>query len=293
MTLITGEIKSLDDRSMVIEYLDPEKGEEKQQSMSLKYYPFGKVGDILICGWENDKLVRDDKFVQAIFEKNVTEIQNGKVEIVAMARDIGRRLKIAVRSLNPKINPIAACIGQSGSVISKITKELGNTEKIDVLAYSDNPEEFIAYAITPAKKAEIVVNEDDKSAEIRVDEENLGLTIGKGGMNIKLASKLTGYKLSVKVVGIEIYDLDLPKNVVSDLIRHKITTIQGMHDVMKDKQKMAKLDVDTIFYLKDLCKNDPKDGIICPCCGTEIDEEPENGKIICPRCGEDIKVKKS
>jgi transcription termination/antitermination protein NusA len=137
-------------------------------------------------------------FVKRLFEHEIPEMQNGDIVIYSCVREPGVRSKIAVYSTNPKIDAIGSCIGERGSRISSILKEL-NGEKVDLILYNENDEEFIKNALAPAK--EVIVNITDqtkKEAFAFVNKDNLSLAIGKKGTNIRLACKLTKYKIEIK-----------------------------------------------------------------------------------------------
>lgn len=139
-------------------------------------------------------------FVRRLFESEIPELANGDITLYSVAREAGLRSKVAVFSDNERIDPIGACIGEKGSRIGSILKEL-NGEKVDLVGYSDEIETFIANALSPAKN--VIVNITDpvkKEALAIVDDENLSLAIGKKGSNVKLATKLTHYKIDVKTL---------------------------------------------------------------------------------------------
>lgn len=139
-------------------------------------------------------------FVKRLFELEIPEISEGIVLIYSIAREPGNRTKIAVYSENSNVDPVGACIGERGSRINAIIKEL-NGEKIDIIAYNNSQEEFIANALSPAKNVRVfIVDEKNKEALVVVDDENLSLAIGKKGLNVRLASRLTHYKLDVKTL---------------------------------------------------------------------------------------------
>ena len=139
-------------------------------------------------------------FVKRLFELEIPEINEGIVLIYSIARDPGNRTKIAVYSENSNVDPVGACIGEHGSRINAIINELGG-EKIDIIAYSNNSETFIANALSPAKDVRVfIVDEKNKEAMVVVNDENLSLAIGKKGLNVRLASRLTHYKLDVKTI---------------------------------------------------------------------------------------------
>ena len=139
-------------------------------------------------------------FVKRLFEHEIPEFADGTLELRGVAREAGVRSKVAVCSTNPKVDPVGSCIGEKGRRIANIINELGG-EKIDLIAYSENPEEFIANALSPAKNLNVsITDEKKKEALVIADDENLSLAIGKKGINIKLASKLTKYTINIKTL---------------------------------------------------------------------------------------------
>ena len=136
----------------------------------------------------------DKRFLIRLFELEVPEIYDGIVEIKAVARDPGERAKIAVESIDRRIDAVGACVGMKGVRIQAVVREL-NGEKIDIINYSSEPEIFISRALTPAKPIKVVVNEDEKMAVAVIRDDEISLAIGKGGQNLKLASELTGYQI--------------------------------------------------------------------------------------------------
>ena len=135
-------------------------------------------------------------FLQRLFELEVPEIHDGLITIKKIARIPGERAKVAVESYDERVDPVGACVGVKGVRIHGIVRELRN-ENIDVINYTNNTSLFIARALSPAKITSIRLNEDDKRAEIYLKPEEVSQAIGKGGLNIKLASMLTGYNLDV------------------------------------------------------------------------------------------------
>jgi len=137
------------------------------------------------------------KFIAKLFEIEIPEISNGAVEIKNIAREAGSRSKIAVVSKQEGIDPVGSCVGQKGVRISTIISELGG-EKIDIIEWSYIPEELIGNALSPAKIIEVKANEKTREAEVTVDEDQLSLAIGKMGQNVRLAAKITGWKIDIK-----------------------------------------------------------------------------------------------
>lgn len=149
-----------------------------------------------------------DEFLAKLFEAEVPEIYDGLITIKKVVRIPGQRAKVAVESYDDRIDPIGACIGVKGSRIIGIVRELRN-ENIDVINYTSNPSLFIQRALSPAKISSIVLDEENKKAEVFLRSEEVSLAIGKGGLNIKLASKLTGYIIDVYRDTEETYDDDV------------------------------------------------------------------------------------
>ena len=138
----------------------------------------------------------DPKFIEALFAQEVPEIQSGVVTIESIAREAGERTKIAVSSSDEKIDASGACIGQRGVRVQAVTDEL-NGEKIDIIAHNRNIDRFIAAALQPAHVIDVVLDEETKSARVRVAEDQLSLAIGNNGQNVRLAAKLTGWRINI------------------------------------------------------------------------------------------------
>ena len=135
--------------------------------------------------------------VKRLFELEVPEIFDGTVEIKNIAREAGSRTKMAVFSNDPNVDPIGACVGPKGGRVASIVDELGG-EKIDIINYSEDPEKYIAAALSPSEVISVTMLEDGKSCRVIVPDSQLSLAIGKEGQNARLAAKLTGYKIDIK-----------------------------------------------------------------------------------------------
>lgn len=136
------------------------------------------------------------EMVRKLFAFEVPEIQNGTVEIKAVAREAGFRSKIAVTSLQANIDPIGSCVGQRGSRVQTVINELGG-EKIDIIEWSEDNIAFIGNALSPAKVISISLDDDSHTAKVEVKEDQLSLAIGKSGQNVRLAAKLTGWRIDI------------------------------------------------------------------------------------------------
>ncbi len=163
---------------------------------------------------------RDPLFIEKLFEQEVPEITKEIVKIESIAREAGERTKVAVSSTDSKIDPSGACIGQKGVRVQAVTDEL-NGEKIDIINYSSSPDRFIAAALAPAHVIDVVIDTDEKSALVKVAEDQLSLAIGNKGQNARLAAKLTGYRISID--GSEVVDIT-PDTTEEDMEHMDIPT---------------------------------------------------------------------
>lgn len=154
------------------------------------------------------------EFVEYLFRQEVPEIENGTVEIVAIAREAGRRTKIAVTSSVSGIDPVGTFVGSRGVRVQAVMNEIGDKEKIDIVNWSDNASEYIREAISPAEVVKVEI--EDKHAKVYVTEDQQSIAIGRGGQNVRLASKLTGYELDIEVA--KVPEKKKKKNVEDELL---------------------------------------------------------------------------
>jgi len=180
------------------------------------------------------------QFLIELFKIEVPEVGQGLIEILAAARDPGLRAKIAVRSNDPRIDPVGACVGMRGSRVQAVSNELAG-ERVDIILYDENPAQFVINAMSPADVLSIVVDEDSHSMDIAVAEDKLSQAIGRGGQNIRLASELTGWELNVmtesaaeeksekearEVVARFMKELDVDEDVATILAQEGFTTLE-------------------------------------------------------------------
>ena len=140
----------------------------------------------------------NEAFVEELFKQEVPEIETGAVEIKNVARESGRRTKIAVISHVPGVDPVGTFVGGHGTRVQAVMNEIGDQEKIDIVPYDEDPATFIANAISPAEIVSVEVNESDKKAKVFVAEDQQSIAIGRAGQNVRLASRLTGYDLDIE-----------------------------------------------------------------------------------------------
>ncbi|MDE6034474.1 MAG: transcription termination factor NusA [Ruminococcus sp.] len=204
---ITGKISQIDPGrgTVTIEYEGTELYLFKNEQIPGETLEVGKPIKVYITsiiGKNKKPIVKISRthkdLVKRLFEQEVPEIYDGTVEIKAISREAGSRTKIAVWSKNPDIDPVGACIGTKHTRVKAVVKEL-HDEKIDVILWSDTPEDFISKALAPAEVLKTIVTSDtEKNCTVIVPNNKLSLAIGNKGQNAKLAAKLTGYKIDIK-----------------------------------------------------------------------------------------------
>lgn len=202
--IVVGEVYQIWKREVLV--LDEEHNElilPKEEQIPSDRYRKGETIRAVIkevqSANNNPKVIisrTSPEFLRRLFEIEVPEIHDGLILLKGIARIPGERAKIAVESYDDRIDPVGACVGVKGSRIHGIVRELRN-ENIDVINYTTNPELYIRRALSPAKVSSIRINEEEKCAEVMLLPEEVSLAIGKGGLNIKLATMLTGYQIDV------------------------------------------------------------------------------------------------
>ena len=214
--LVTGEVYQTWSRETLL--LDDDKNElllPKSQAIPGDFFRKGETVRAVIANVDNNnnnpKITvsrTNENFLRRLFELEVPEIHDGLINIRAVARIPGERAKIAVESYDDRIDPVGACVGVKGSRIHGIVRELHN-ENIDVIPFTSNPSLFIQRALSPARVSSIRLDEEEKKAEVFLKPDQVSLAIGKGGLNIKLASMLTGFVIDVYRDTDEAYEEDI------------------------------------------------------------------------------------
>lgn len=157
----------------------------------------------------------DAELVKELFVREVPEVSSGAVEIRKIAREAGGRTKIAVFSSQTGVDPVGSCVGQKGIRVQTVIDELNN-EKIDIIQYSDDPIRYITAALSPAENLQIELNQDTKTATVIVPEDQLSLAIGRDGQNVRLAAKLTGYKIDIRGPGGMLTESEKKKQAIEE-----------------------------------------------------------------------------
>jgi N utilization substance protein A len=187
------------------------------------------------------------EMVTELFRIEVPEINEDIIEIRGIARDAGSRSKITVKTNDGRIDPVGACVGMRGSRVQSVSGELGN-ERIDIIIYDDNPAQMVINALAPAKVESIVMDEDSRSMELAVNEENLALAIGSRGQNIRLASRLVGWELNI----ISSNEAEAKERVVEAEFQAKLMDNLNINEVEAESLiKGGFLNFDDIAYAED------------------------------------------
>ena len=281
--LITAEVYQTWSKEILL--LDEDKNEltlHKSESIPGDFFRKGEMVRAVIANVDNKnnnpKITvsrTSEKFLRALFELEVPEIHDGLINIRAVARIPGERAKIAVESYDDRIDPVGACVGVKGSRIHGIVRELRN-ENIDVIPWTSNPSLLIERALNPAKVSRIALDEEEKKAEVFLRPEEVSLAIGKGGLNIKLASMLTGFEIDVyretgESDGDDIY-LDEFKDeidewVIEALKNMGLTTAKAVLETQRDILiEKADLEAETVDHVLEILRSE-----------FEEDDSDENG----------------
>ncbi len=228
--MVTGKIEKVDDRSAIVNVEETSIYLPKSQMIPGETFRIGdKIRLYVVDVQNNTKGAQiivsrtDPGFLKRLFEEEIHEIIEGIVVIKDIAREAGERSKVAVIGLDQNVDPIGACIGPNGTRVQKICSALGNTkekEKIDVIAYTDNPGLYIVEALKPANVVGVLLYEDEKKAVAVVRNNELSLAIGKKGVNARLAVKLTGWNIDIKEQD-EAMRLGIPYLTVDEMKRQE------------------------------------------------------------------------
>ena len=204
-TVLTGTVQRVEPRVVRVEMGKTVGILPASEQIPGEYYSIGSRMKVYLKDVERENrgpqliLSRaNEAFVEYLFRQEVPEMETGAVEIKAIAREAGKRTKLAVNSTVPGVDPVGTFVGGHGTRVNAVMNEIGDQEKIDIITYDEDAKNFIANALSPAEISSIELNEADKRARVFVNEDQQSIAIGRGGQNVRLASKLTGYELDIE-----------------------------------------------------------------------------------------------
>lgn len=260
--LISAQILRMDGRTVVLDigrgqgYMPPE------EQMRGEFYKTNARIAVLLKevrdGFRGRQIIvsrADKQLVAKLFEREVPEVASGAVKIQLLAREAGVRTKLAVTSTQEGVDPVGSCVGQRGVRVQEVIKELNN-EKIDIIPWSDNPVLLMQGALAPAEHLKIEINEATRQVYVTAPDDQLSLAIGRGGQNVRLAAKLTGYQITIQnaggdvhsaVTGQEEYEIDtfgLSDEARAKLIQFKFTTLADLSRFQEKWQAFEDLEQD-------------------------------------------------
>jgi len=204
-TVITGTVQRVEPRVVRVELGKAQGIIPQSEQIPGEYYGIGSRVKVYLKdverGNRGPQLIlsrSNEAFVEYLFSQEVPEMGSGAVEIKAIAREAGKRTKIAVHSTVPGVDPVGTFVGGHGTRVQAVMNEIGDQEKVDIVTFSDDPKTFITNALSPAEVVKIELNEEKKHAVVKVDTSQLSIAIGRGGQNVRLAARLTGYDLDIE-----------------------------------------------------------------------------------------------
>lgn len=204
-TVLVGTVQRVEPRAVRVELGKTVGILPQSEQIPGEFYSIGSRVKVLLKDVERDNrgpqllLTRaNEAFVEYLFRQEVPEMETGAVEIKAIAREAGKRTKLAVSSLVPGVDPVGTFVGGHGTRVNAVMNEIGEQEKIDIIVYDEDVKNFISNALSPAEISSIDIAEgDEKRAKVSVSEDQQSIAIGRGGQNVRLASRLTGYELDI------------------------------------------------------------------------------------------------
>ncbi|MBL8159403.1 transcription termination/antitermination protein NusA [Candidatus Saccharibacteria bacterium] len=204
-SVVTGTVQRVEQRVVRIELGKGSGIMPSSEQIPGEYYGIGSRIKVLLKdverGTRGPQLIlsrASEAFIEHLFRQEVPEMSNGAVDIKAIAREAGKRTKLAVYSSVPGVDPVGTFVGGHGIRVQAVMNEIGDQEKIDIITFSEEPEVFIRNALSPAEIASITIDEEKKHARVVVSRDQLSIAIGRGGQNVRLAGKLTGYELDIE-----------------------------------------------------------------------------------------------
>ncbi len=258
--IVTAQILRMDGRKVILDLGRGQGIMPPEEQMRGEFYKVNTRITVLI------KEIRDthrgeaiivsrasEALVVKLFEREVPEVATGAVEIALIAREAGVRTKLAVKSTQEGVDPVGSCVGQRGVRVQEVIRELNN-EKLDIIPWSDNMRTLLQGALAPAEGLKITIDEENRVVEVTAPDDQLSLAIGRGGQNVRLAAKLTGYKITIKsadgtvestMTGKEEYEIDTFEGLSAEtrelLVGHKLTTLM---DLARFKAKWQEFEIE-------------------------------------------------
>lgn len=204
-TVVNGTVQRVEPRVVRVEVGKASGIIPQSEQIQGEFYSVGSRIKVFIKDIERENrgpqliLSRgNEAFVEYLFRQEVPELETGAVEIKSIAREAGRRTKLAVISSIPGVDPVGTFVGGHGTRVQAVMNEIGDQEKIDIITFNEVPEQFIKNALSPAEVVKVAIDEEAKRAKVFVTEDQQSIAIGRGGQNVRLASRLTGYELDIE-----------------------------------------------------------------------------------------------
>jgi len=233
-TVVNGTVQRVEPRVVRVEVGKANGIIPQSEQIQGEFYSVGSRIKVFIKDIERENrgpqliLSRgNEQFVEYLFRQEVPELETGAVEIKAIAREAGRRTKLAVASTVPGVDPVGTFVGGHGTRVQAVMNEIGDQEKIDIVTFDAVPEQFIKNALSPAEVSKVEINEADKRARVFVNEDQQSIAIGRGGQNVRLASRLTGYELDIEQATAAVKPADRPKKNIEDSL---LDAIEGNNE---------------------------------------------------------------
>jgi len=222
-TVVNGMVQRVEPRVVRVELGKATGIIPQSEQIQGEFYNVGSRIKVFIKDIERDNrgpqliLSRGNEgFVEYLFRQEVPEMETGAVEIKAIAREAGRRTKLAVASTVPGVDPVGTFVGGHGTRVQAVMNEIGDQEKVDIITFDENSEQFIKNALSPAEVARVEIDEAAKRAKVFVTEDQQSIAIGRAGQNVRLASRLTGYELDIETAVPQKAEPKAPKKNIED-----------------------------------------------------------------------------
>lgn len=228
-TVVNGTVQRVEPRVVRVELGKASGIIPQSEQIQGEFYSIGSRIKVFIKDIERDNrgpqliLSRgNEAFVEYLFRQEVPEMETGAVEIKAIAREAGRRTKLAVNSTVPGVDPVGTFVGGHGTRVQAVMNEIGDQEKVDIVTFAEDSEQFIRNALSPAEVARVEIDEKEKRAKVFVNEDQQSIAIGRGGQNVRLASRLTGYELDIETAQPQKAEANKPKKNIEDSLLNAI-----------------------------------------------------------------------